>query len=112
VEFLTTLLLSKLATSSDFASSSSLNSGFKRYQNSPNPSSSETRIRYKLLSAYSNAQIQILDMTGRNLKSYNLPKASKSEIVIGPNSLAQGTYVYSLIVDGKTVDSKFMIILK
>jgi len=82
------------------------------YQNNPNPFSQETRIRYYLPEAGSNAVIIIYNLQGQELVSYNLTKKGEQECVINGSELMAGMYVYALIVDNQFVDSKRMILTK
>ena len=81
------------------------------YQNTPNPFKEQTVIRFKLADNVQNAAICIFDMTGKTLKK--LPVSSGMESVsIGGNELSEGMFLYSLIVNGKEIDTKRMIITK
>ena len=81
-------------------------------QNAPNPSDNSTLIGYYLPASTGNAQMQITDMTGRNLKTIALNNRGAGQITITAGSLASGTYIYTLIADGKIVDSKKMVLTK
>lgn len=80
------------------------------YQNSPNPFSESTTIRYFLTDEFNDAYIIIYDMTGLQLKSIPLEDVGESSVEISAGQLRAGMYIYSLIVDGKLTDSKQMII--
>jgi hypothetical protein len=41
---------------------------------------------------------------------YDLSTLGESSIIIGANELYAGTFLYSLVVDGKIIDTKQMII--
>jgi len=81
-------------------------------QNAPNPFNSNTIIRYHTPSYTKNAQIIITEMNGRNLKTIKIPNNGPGQVNISAGSLPAGSYVYSLIIDGKKVDSKQMILTK
>ena len=81
------------------------------YQNSPNPFKEQTIIRFKLANNVQDASICFFDMNGRLLKK--LPISSGMESVsIGGYELGEGMFLYSLIVNGKEIDTKRMIISK
>ena len=81
------------------------------YQNTPNPFKEQTVIRFKLADNVQNASICIFDMTGKMLKK--LPISSDMESVsIGGYELGEGMFIYSLVVNGKEIDTKKMIITK
>ena len=81
------------------------------YQNNPNPFKEQTDIRFKLADDVKNASICIFDMTGKTIKK--LPISSGMESVsIGGYELGEGMFLYTLIVNGKEIDTKRMIITK
>jgi len=78
------------------------------YQNEPNPFSQSTQIRYFLPGEVQSAFIYIFNMQGALIKS--LPAGVVGSLAIEASELAPGMYIYSLIADGKEVDSKRMIV--
>jgi hypothetical protein len=85
------------------------NSCAELFQNYPNPSGEETIIRYTLPAGIDRAEIRIFDLSGRCLKQY---VASQSPVIIKSSELEAGIYFYSLVIAGKTVSTKRMIITK
>jgi hypothetical protein len=85
------------------------NSDTELFQNNPNPFGEETTICYTLPAGIDRAEIQIYDLSGRCLKQY---VASQSPVVIKSSELEAGIYFYSLVIAGKTVSTKRMIITK
>jgi hypothetical protein len=83
---------------------------FVLYQNSPNPFNEETSISYSLKGTYSSASIYIFDLQGTLKKSYALN--SSSSLTVKSSELTPGMYFYSLVVDGKEIDTKRMILTK
>ncbi len=81
-------------------------------QNSPNPFTNNTTIQYNLPAKISSAQIIISDNNGKTLKQLNVSGAGKGSINLNASSLAAGTYSYSLLIDGKKVDTKQMVLTK
>jgi len=79
------------------------------YQNIPNPFSSSTMIRFHLAEEAQKSEIYIFTLQGELLKTYHLTDP-KYEIVIRGEELEAGMYLYTLIVDGKEVDTKRMIL--
>lgn len=86
---------------------------FELNQNNPNPFGSSTVIGYKLDGDFDNAMIGIYDLTGQQKQLVNLNGNNvNGEITVYSNEIGgAGQYVYSLIVDGRIVDSKKMVIL-
>lgn len=80
-------------------------------QNAPNPFTSNTVIRYKV-PATGSATIIIANAAGNVVKTFNLTGKGNGTVTVNANELAAGTYFYSLIVDGKKIDSKKMILVK
>lgn len=90
---------------------SAINTDNVLYQNNPNPFKEQTVIRFKLADNVQEAAICIFDMTGKTIKK--LPISSGMESVsVGGYELGEGMFLYSLIVNGKEIDTKRMIIAK
>lgn len=51
-------------------------------------------------------------MNGAQLKQYNLTGKGKQSVTINGNSFQPGMYLYALVIDGKEVDTKRMILTK
>ncbi len=78
-------------------------------QNVPNPLAGSTSIGYFIPSNMHNAQLIVTDMNGKNIKQITLPNG-KGNITIDASTLSAGTYNYSLMVNGKVVASKKMVV--
>ena len=84
--------------------------GVSLEQNQPNPFNQTTTFRYTIPPG-ANAQIMIYDaMSGSLLKSVPAPATGQAEL--NGHDLKAGTYIYSLVVNGKQVDSKKMVLSK
>ncbi|HEY2726342.1 MAG TPA: tail fiber domain-containing protein, partial [Parafilimonas sp.] len=81
-------------------------------QNIPNPFSQSTSIRYNLPAKFNAAQIIITDYSGKILKQINISASGSGTAKIDADSLSAGTYNYSLMVDGKLIDTKKMVLTK
>jgi hypothetical protein len=82
-------------------------------QNEPAPSNNTTVINYYLPLATTNAQLTITDTSGHILRNVVLNNASgQGQAIINAGELASGTYFYSLLLNGKSVDTKRMILTK
>jgi hypothetical protein len=79
------------------------------YQNTPNPFNTETKISYSLKSSYSSAYIYVFDLQGGLKKTFVL-SGSNASVTIKAADLSAGMYIYSLVVDGKEIDTKRMIL--
>lgn len=81
-------------------------------QNTPNPVSNSTSIRYSLPQKFSNAQLIITDNNGRTMKQVKIADGGNGVVNVDASLLISGTYTYSLIVDGKIISTKQMIVKK
>ena len=81
-------------------------------QNIPNPFNNITTIGYSIPQKFSSAQIIISDQSGKVLKQVNAGGAGKGSLKVDASTLASGAYSYSLIVDGKLIDTKQMVLVK
>ena len=80
-------------------------------QNNPNPFSSQTAIHYYLPSN-STAVLKVMSLEGQEMLSSTITKTGYGEVTISGSSLAAGTYTYTLLVNGKAVESKIMVLTK
>jgi hypothetical protein len=78
-------------------------------QNSPNPFNKSTTIKYQFPAGVTNAKICIYDLQGKQLQCNPL-KATQGEIEVKSSALKSGIYVYSLIVNDKTIATKRMVL--
>ena len=89
-----------------------INAGTYLLQNAPNPFSQTTVIKCNVPAGIQTAQIVIFNNEGKQLKNYSLNNKGSNTITINAGSLSSGTYSYSLLLDGKTADTKTMVITK
>jgi hypothetical protein len=82
----------------------------KLYQNTPNPFSTQTTIRYEIPEIIQSAQLHICNMTGTLLKTISLNQKGEGNVTINANEFSAGMYLYSLVCDGKIVDTKQMLL--
>jgi hypothetical protein len=82
------------------------------FQNVPNPFNQTTTIGYNLTQKFSNAQIVITDKNGKTLKTVNISGSGKGSLNVDAAMLASGAYQYSLIIDGKLIATKQMILAR
>lgn len=80
-------------------------------QNSPNPFTERTTIRFTLPKDTQNAYIYIFDMMGKMQKQITVDNSMQS-VTINGYELSAGMYIYSLVVNGKEIDTKRMILSK
>ncbi|MBI5540518.1 MAG: tail fiber domain-containing protein [Bacteroidia bacterium] len=80
------------------------------YQNIPNPFKEKTTIRYYLPNESTMASLLVFDMNGKLIKTYPINSTGNGNIEINGGELQPGMYMYSLIANGKEVDTKKMIL--
>jgi hypothetical protein len=81
-------------------------------QNNPNPFKESTTIKYYIPEYINFAQILFTDATGRIIKTIDINEPGNGQLNVMAEKLSSGIYNYSIVVDGKIVDSKKMICTK
>jgi hypothetical protein len=79
------------------------------FQNTPNPFTAQTEIRFSLPDDAPQAYIYIFDMTGKMQKQIPIDPQMQS-VTINGYELSAGIYLYSLVVGGQEIDTKRMIL--
>jgi len=79
-------------------------------QNVPNPFNQTTKIGYYLPSTTNQAVLYIYNMNGNQIKSISIAQKGNGSITINGSELQPGMYIYTLVADGKEVDTKRMIL--
>ncbi|MBI5539876.1 MAG: T9SS type A sorting domain-containing protein, partial [Bacteroidia bacterium] len=97
----------KNTSTSSLASNQSIPSLFQNY---PNPFKQNTDIKFYLPEEINKAELLIFNMNGIHIKTLPIITKGNSSITILGNELQPGMYFYSLIVDGKEIDTKRMIL--
>jgi hypothetical protein len=82
------------------------------FENTPNPFSVNTEIKFILPAIYSSARIVIYDLQGAELKSYNLTQHGNGSLTVGASELKAGMYLYTLFVNDAVIDTKRMVLTK
>ncbi len=88
------------------------NSSAYLQQNTPNPFSQNTVISCYVSSSVRQAQLVVYSVDGKLLKSYTLNNKGINEVTINAGTLSSGEYAYALVIDGKKIDSKRMVLTK
>ena len=79
-------------------------------QNIPNPFEGETLIDYTIPTDASNASLRIYNMDGKVMKTVTLDHNGKGKLRVSTSDIPAGTYSYELVVDGRSIDIKKMVI--
>ena len=82
------------------------------FQNDPNPFKEKTVIACTVAERVRSAMLYVYDMQGKQIAEYPVDGRGKTSVTIEGGSLDAGMYLYSLIADGKVVDTKRMILTK
>lgn len=80
-------------------------------QNAPNPFTQNTTVRCFVPTDVQQAKLVVYNMNGQLIKSYDLSKGMNT-VTITAGTLSSGQYIYSLLADGKKIDSKNMSLTK
>lgn len=79
-------------------------------QNAPNPSNDQTVIEYFVPEGLRQAQIEVRDVKGALLQTFDLEAKGMNQLTLSAGQFASGTYLYYLTIDGDIIDSKVMIV--
>jgi len=93
--------------------SSEVPTDFQLYQNYPNPFNPSTTIIFKVKSSKI-VKLIIHDITGKEISVFINEKlnAGEYQYIFNASLLSSGVYFYSLIIEGKKVDTKKMILVR
>lgn len=102
------------AKESDRKQASDLNNSVfaKLEQNTPNPFKDKTVIRYYIPTKTSEAFIKIYSIFGNELLSFPLRERGLGQVEFSGKTLSAGIFTYILIIDGKAVDTKQMVLTR
>lgn len=78
-------------------------------QNVPNPFAEQTSISFQIPDDVKYAQMIFTDNLGKIIKTMDIEQRGKGVITVFADDLSTGVYTYTLIIDGKAIDSKRMI---
>jgi hypothetical protein len=78
-------------------------------QNVPNPFTGSTVISYNIPEESGPAQIWFYNDRGQMIKVVDLEQKGMGQLTVNAGDLNSGMYQYSLVVDGKVIDTKKMI---
>ncbi len=78
-------------------------------QNVPNPFAESTVITYSIPESVQKAQLHFYNMSGQLIKTVEITSRGSGRINVFGSDLSTGTYTYTLVADGKIVDTKRMV---
>jgi hypothetical protein len=85
--------------------------GYRLEQNAPNPFSQNTVIGYAVPAGTTGARINVYDLAGRLVKSFNIADQS-GQITINAGDMSNGLYIYDLQVNGRQILERKMTVVK
>jgi hypothetical protein len=112
IDKLTQMLQAVAGNASALQSAAISAGGASLLQNAPNPFSQSTTITCYVPPAANQAQLVLYNADGKALKTYSLTNKGNNQITVTGADLASGAYSYTLLIDGKTADSKKMLLTK
>ena len=81
-------------------------------QNKPNPFGTSTEIEVSVPESVQSAFVYVYDLQGKKVQQVNLTARGKQTVQLNAADLTDGMYLYSLIADGKVVETRRMIVEK
>jgi len=84
----------------------------KLEQNQPNPFDGSTTVRYFVPEGIAKAELRITNLQGKVIKSIAIPARGEAQVTFDAATLGSGTYQYSLILDGRPIATKQMVLTK
>jgi trimeric autotransporter adhesin len=79
------------------------------FQNSPNPYTNSTTIKYTLAKDVTQAQLIIRNSAGATIKTITLNSLGAGQAVINAKEMTAGIYACSLYTNGQLVDTKMLV---
>lgn len=79
-------------------------------QNKPNPFGTSTSIEVSIPDDVQKAVIYVYDLQGKKIDQVDITARGKQTIQLNAATLSDGMYLYSLIADGKVVETRRMIV--
>ncbi|MES2134394.1 MAG: tail fiber domain-containing protein [Bacteroidota bacterium] len=78
-------------------------------QNVPNPFAEQTTITYNVPESVGKAQIIFYNSAGQIIQTVDIKTRGKGKVNVFASDLSSGIYHYTLVADGKVIDSKKMM---
>ena len=82
------------------------------FQNTPNPFDAESEIKMTLPDNVGMVAVMIYNLEGKQMKNIHVANRGDVTVKISGSELSAGMYLYSLIVDGKVMDTKRMVLTR
>jgi hypothetical protein len=82
------------------------------FQSFPNPATKNAVVRYFIAGSFSSAVLLFTDVSGSTIMEYNITAAGEGSVAVNTDKWMSGTYKYSLVINGRVVDTRTMAVLK
>lgn len=79
------------------------------YQNRPNPFGEATTIAYYIPEGINSAQLRITAPDGKVLRMVDIPGRGAGQVMLRAKDMTSGVYAYSLIIDGRILDTHQLV---
>ena len=74
------------------------------------PVNNLTKISYNIPYSTTKSELIITNIEGKKVKQISLNNTGKGFLIVDTKGMPAGTYLYTLVVDGKGIETKKMII--
>jgi hypothetical protein len=81
-------------------------------QNTPNPASATTTIRYHIPERSTSARLTLTNASGQVIRTVSLNNRGTGQLSLSTSSMAAGTYHYTLYVDGRQAGTKRLVVTR
>ena len=81
-------------------------------QNTPNPFGETTTINYSIAKNHKNVELRVYNYVGQQVHQVRLRRLGKGTTQLNMNGFSKGLYQLVLVIDGKIVDSRKMVLTK
>ncbi|WP_176955899.1 tail fiber domain-containing protein [Catalinimonas alkaloidigena] len=82
------------------------------WQNYPNPADGSTVIRYLIPNEAHQANLRLISITGQEVQNLKIPHRGEGAVTFRTGQFPAGTYVYQLVIDGETIDTKKLVLVR
>ncbi|MEO6285391.1 MAG: tail fiber domain-containing protein [Dyadobacter sp.] len=81
-------------------------------QNEPNPTGGLTVVRYHIPSEATTAQLRLFSLNGQQVQQVDIRDKGEGNLTLNTSLLPSGVYVYHLLINGRSVATKKLVIAK
>ncbi|MEM8527283.1 MAG: tail fiber domain-containing protein [Bacteroidota bacterium] len=100
------------ANSKTDKSSSVVLTNAQLYNNQPNPFTGSTTLRHFIPESVVQAELRITNANGETIKVLNIIDRGEGQTTLAAYALSAGSYFYTLVLDGKVLETKQMVLVE